>query len=272
MSARSHLFLALLTLASAPFPANAVVRGTASPGGFGAGSTVDFEPDTPPLTETFQQEFSYGEPPAVRFVRSATATVDGDYGFFSTYALAELNGIPPTEPGFYGVSSDVDIYAIDRFNVESELLEDGTEVELAVAMDVQGNGRVDARMYVERQEGTQLFDELSLSYSASGGGTVSGTPTGSFTALVGKRYRIEYSMGTSLGVTPSGLSEANPTKFLVSDYQARFYVTPVSEPAVVLDSTSGHDYTAVPEPQAAVAALAALAKLGWRFRRCARRT
>lgn len=264
MSVRIRLSLVLLSLAALPLPADAVVQGTVEPGGFGQGVTADFEPDTPPLTDVFQQDFSSGEPPIVTFSRSATGTVDGDYGSFSAYALAELNGIPPIEPGYYGVSSDVDIYAIDRFDVESEVLEDGTEVELGFEMDVQGNGRVSARMRVDRQEGSTLFNVLNLSYAHN-----SSNPTteGVIVVRVGQRYRIEYSLGISLDLTPTGLSAENPTKFVVSDYQARFYVEPVSQPAVTLDVTSGHDYTPVPEASKVVSALAALAALGWRSRR-----
>lgn len=267
MSVLARLSLALFSLAALPLSAHAVVRGEVSPGGFGQSVTLDFEPDTPPLMDSFQQDFTSGEPPVVTFSRSAEGIVDGDYGTFSAYALAELNGIPPTAPSYYGVSSDVDIYAIDRFRVESEVLEDGTEVELAFEMDVVGNGRVSARMDVDRMEGATLFNELNLSYSASGGGSVSDFSTGSITALVGKRYQIEYSVDISISLTPSGLSEENPTKFVVSDYEARFYVSPVSQPAVTLAATSGHDYTPVPEASSASGALVVLGVLARRLRR-----
>lgn len=262
MRTRIGLSLALLSLAALPLSAKAVVRGTVSVGGFGQEVTVDFEPDTPPLSDNFQQDFTSGEPPVVAFSRSADGTVDGDYGFFSAYAAAELNGIPPTEPGFYGVSSDLDIYAIDRFDVESEVLEDGTEVELAFDMDVQGNGRVSARMQVDRLEGATRFRVLNLSYNHNSPDLFS---EGSIVALVGQRYQIEYSLGIALDLTPSGLSEENPTKFVVSEYpNARFYVSPVAQPAVTLAATSGHDYTPVPEPGATAAALAALGALALR--------
>jgi hypothetical protein len=253
--------LALLLLAALPLPAMAVVRGTLAVGSLPE-VVVDFEADTPPESLEYQQSFTTGEPPVVTYGLFAEASMDGDYGFLSAYASAELTGIPPTVPGYYGVSAEADLYSVDRLNVESSVLEDGTEVELAFRMDVQGNGRADARMYVDRQEGTNLFNVLNLSYSASGGGSVSDFSEGSIVAKVGQRYRIEYSLLVTVDLSPNGLSETNPTKFLVSDYpNVRYYVEPVSQPAVALVATSFHDYTPVPEPDAAAAALAATSAL-----------
>lgn len=265
MWTRTCIFsLALLLLAALPLPARAVVRGTLEVG-YLPEVVIDFEADTPPESLEYQQSFTTGEPPVVTYGRFAEASMDGEYGFFSAYASAELTGIPPTEPAYYGVTAEVDIYSIDRFNVESSVLEDGTEVELAFRMDVQGNGRFDARMHVDRQEGTNLFSVLNLSYSASGSGSVSDFSEGSIVAKVGQRYRIEYSLGIALQLSPGGLSEENPTVFVVSDYpNVHYYVEPVSQPAVTLDTTSGHDYTPVPEPGEAAAALAATAALGLR--------
>jgi hypothetical protein len=266
MWTRTCIFsLTLLLLAALPLPAMAVVRGTLAVG-YLPEVVIDFEANTPPESLEYQQSFTTGEPPVVTYGRFAEGSIDGQYGFFSAYASAELTGIPPiTPPDYYGVSAEVDIYAVDRFNVESSVLEDGTEVELAFRIDVQGNGRTDARMHVDRQEGTNLFGVLNLSYSASGGGSVSDFSEGTIVAKVGQRYRIEYSLLVTVDLSPFGLSEENPTKFLVSDYpNVRYYVEPVSQPAVTLDATSGHDYTPVPEPDAAAAALAATSALGLR--------
>lgn len=264
MWTRIWIPLALVWLTATPRPATAVVRGALSPG-FTPEVQFDFEADTPPEFAEYQQTYTTGEPPVVTYARSAECSVDGYYGALSVYASVELNGITPLEPDYYGISSAADVYVVDRFNVESSVLEEGDEVELAFEMDVVGNGRVDARMFVDRLEGAQKFSVLSLSYSATGGGGVSDFSEGSIVAKVGERYQIEYSLGTSIMLTPFGLSEENPTKFLVSDYQnARFYVEPVSQPGVTLAATSGHDYTRVPESSAASAGLVVLGALAMR--------
>lgn len=264
MWTRTWIFSLALLLLALPWPAMAVVRGTLAVG-FHPEVEIDFAANTPPESLEFQQSFTTGEPPVVTYGRFAEASMDGEYGHFSAYASCELTGIPPTEPGYYGVSAEVDIYGIDRFNVESSVLEDGTEVELAFRMDVQGNGRFDARMFVDRQEGTNLFRVLSLSYSASGSGNVNDHSEGSIVAKVGQRYRIEYSLGIALQLATGGLSGENPTVFVASDYpNVHYYVEPVAQPAATLDSTSGHDYMPVPEPDEAAAALAAMSALALR--------
>lgn len=264
MLARTWISLVLLSLATCPIPAMATVTGSLRVGSLPE-VEVQFGADTPPESLEFQQSYTSGEPPVVTYGISAEASMDGEDGFLSAYASAELSGIPPTAPGFYGVSAVADLFSVDRLRVDSSVLEDGTEVEIAFRMDVQGNGRAFARMSVKRQEGTTLFNALELSYSAAGDGSVADFSEGSFVARVGQRYRIEYSLEVTVDLSPIGLSEENPTVFRVSDYpNVRYYAAPVAQPAVTLTATSGHDYTPVPEPDAAAAAFAAVSALALR--------
>lgn len=256
--------LALLSLAAFPQSAEATVAGSLEVGQL-PDANFTFGPDSPPESLAYQQTYTSGVPPVVTYARSAEGSIDGEYGLLSAYASVELNGIPPTSPpAFYGVSSEANVYAVDTFLVQSPVLEDGAEVELAFEMNVEGNGASTANLRVDRLVGATSSYVLGLSVIDGIEGEFS---QGSISAQVGQIYRIEYSLEILLNLSPAGLSRENPTKFLVSDHQSRVYVTPVSRPAVTLLVTSGHDYTAVPEPGAAAAAVAALGVLGWHTRR-----
>src|SRR4029453_4504090 len=189
---------------------------------------VVFDADSPPETLNHQQSFTTGDPPEITYGRSAEAWMDGEDGLLAAYAGAELNGIPPSASSSLGIYAEADLLGFDTFQVTSDVLEDGTDVEPAFDMLGLGNGRVWARMYVDRIEGGGARNrKLSLSYNDSGGGNVTDFSDGSFVAKVGEVYALEYSLLVSVGLTPFGMNEANATRFLVSDYpNAHYYGGP----------------------------------------------
>lgn len=210
----------------------------------------------------FQQPFNNDQaPPQIVYGRMANAMMDGSDGVLSAYVDAELKGIPPRGDAGLGIYVESYLWGIDYLTVKSNVLAAGALTELKFDLNILGNGRVFADMKVARlfNNGSHA-NQLSLSYSDSGGGTVHDTTHGSFMAVVGEVYSIEYSLTASAGLSIYGLSSANPVKYLVSDYfhTAHFYASP-SDAAVQLQALSGHDYTlAVPEPASAALLLAGL--------------
>ena len=89
--------------------------------------------------------------------------------------------------------------------------------------------------------------------------------SGTFSGVVGDLYKVEYHLQADGGLTPYGMSEQNPTRFLVSDYTMRVYGDTAQPGVVSLGSNSGHDYSEpVPEPSAALSGASALLVLAWR--------
>jgi hypothetical protein len=206
-------------------------------------------------SHSFQQVFNNAnnEP---RLGLLASATITAEIGRLAAYASAESDGSTFLgAPQF--VSAGAEGTAFDRFRVRSTTLALGTPVELSFDLVVGGNGRFDARYLVTQVssfDGNPLNGQskgltlsLSGSFSDSGGQT-----TGTIQALVGERYKLEYSLGVTALVSTS--NQTGGERFSVSDYShtAHYYATPALT-GVTLFTESGFDYTApAPVPLPAV--------------------
>lgn len=265
---RCLLFLAIALLAvSAAEPAKAV-SGTLHinsgyddvTSGLLPDKVVNFSASTAPQELAYQQDFSNtAEPPEVVFSRSAQAMMDGIDGELWGYVNVELNGIPPNNN--VGIYAKAYLLGIDYFTLDSDVLDSGDPIDVTFRIDVVGNGPVDAQLQVFRIfTGGAQSGVLSLSYPNFASGTFSG--------LVGGLYKIEYHLQAYAGLTPFGMSEANPTRFLVSDYTMHVYGG-TAQPAVVsIASNNGHDYTdPVPEPSAELLEASAVLTLAGRVHR-----
>jgi len=237
------------------------------------------EPSDPSRMLTVQQGFNDAQqPPQTVFSRSANATMDGSDGALSAYVDVELDGIPSqviNNPGLaaLGIYSEASLFGSDFLEIKSSVLSAGAQVETACSLDVLGNGRVVADFNVfSVQTGGGQVNVLNLGYYDAGNGIVTGNHQGSFMAVVGGLYHIEYTLTASGGVDAYGMNAANQTKFKVSDYSnAHFYVDQVDPQVSYLKATSGHDYSQpVPEPSATLQMMASLLVLGQRLRRRAR--
>jgi hypothetical protein len=230
---------------------------------------VDFEPDSPPETLDYSQQFTTGEPPEITYGRTAETWMDGEDGQLSAYASAELNGIPPSAQSSYGIYGEAELRGFDYLNVTSDVLDDGDEVDVAFDIAVIGTGRVSVRERVDRiGTGGSRTNVLQLSYDDNGGGgSVTDYTHDTITAKVGELYAIEYTLLVSAGLTPFGMNTPESNRYVASDYPAvDFYAAPVGGVGVILDANSGHDYTPAPEAAAESSSLAAFGVLGWRRR------
>lgn len=256
-------------------PARAAVQGTLHINSGYSDASVGLVPDinviftasTEPQELSYQQDFSNtAEPPQVVFSRSAQTMMDAANGELSGYATVELNGIPPSN--YVGIYAKAYLWGLDYFTIDSDVLDAGDPIDVTFRIAIDGSGRLfDAQAQVYRiGTGGSQSGVLSLSH-ASWPDFASGT----FSGIVGDVYKVEYHLQVDAGLTPFGMDETHPTRFLVSDYTMHVY-SRIDQPGVVLAATSGHDYTdPVPEPSAMLLDASAVLALGWRVQRRAPR-